>query len=117
MAKLKPIPTLREKKRYLVFEVISSKKFDIDDIEKEVKQSLMALVGQLGCAKANIKVLKDKFDRERQRGIIRLNHNQFEELKASFTLIKSINNVDVIVKSVGMSGILKKCENKYMKDN
>ena len=113
--KLKPLPSLREKKRYVVFEVISEKELKINSIKEAIKKSLLNLIGIINYAKSNPHFLDDKYDKKNKRGIIRINHKHADDLKASFTLIKSIDNAKVIVRSIGVSGILKKAEAKYFK--
>ena len=50
-----------------------------------------------------------------QKGIIKVNHKHVDELKSALTLIEKINNKKVIVKSLGVSGILNKAEQRYLK--
>jgi len=75
----------------------------------------LELIGQLGVAKAGIQILHDCWNPEIQRGIIRVGNKQVDELKAALTLIKSINNQDIIIKSIGVSGILNKAKERYLR--
>ncbi len=50
-----------------------------------------------------------------QKGIIRVGNKHVNELKAALTFIEKINNQKVIVKSIGVSGILKKAKQRYLK--
>lgn len=113
--KIKPLlPSQREKKRYLVFEIISKNKVKpLSEITNAIWNSVLTFVGQAGAAKAGISVLQDKYDSSRQRGMIRVSHKMLDVLKAALTLIREINNEPVIVRSLGTSGILKKAEKKY----
>ncbi len=113
--KLKAIPSsLREKKRYVAFEVLSKDKMNIDSIKKAIEDSFKEYVGLLGMSKGNLYVLKDKWNAERQRGIVRVNNKMLEHLKASFALIKEIEGKKVAIHAVGVSGILKKAEKRYL---
>jgi ribonuclease P/MRP protein subunit POP5 len=116
MSKLKPIlPSLREKKRYLVFEIISENKLDNPSIiSKEITEKCSRFLGEMGMAKAGILILNDKYNKEKQKGIIKVNNKMLNELKAALCLIKEINNTQVIVKSAGVSGILKKAQDKFI---
>ena len=118
MNKIKPLlPSLREKKRYLAFEVISKQKIkDFNKVSDAVMNAGLGFLGQLGMAKAGAIILKDKWNNELQRGIIRVNHKHVDNLKAALTFVENIDNKEVIVKSVGVSGILKKAENRYLKN-
>ena len=112
MAKIKPVlPSLREKKRYLVFEIVSKQPIkDFSAISKAIWKSLLDLSGVLGASRAGIWLLSDKFNKDEQKGIIKVNHKHADLLKAALCTIKQINGNNVIVRSMGMSGILKKTE-------
>lgn len=113
--KIKPLlPSQREKKRYLVFEIISKNKIKpFSEITNAIWKAVLTFAGQTGAAKAGISVLQDKYNSSRQRGMIRVSHKMLDMLKAALTLIKEINKEPVIVRSLGTSGILKKAEEKY----
>ena len=115
--KLKPIlPSLREKRRYLAFEIVSKTRMtDFKAVSEAIKQNMLDLFGQVGYAKSALYILPDKYISEKQKGIIRINHKHVDDLRASLALIKSINNNEVVVKSIGVSGILKKAEERYLK--
>ena len=67
---MKPLlPSLREKKRYLVFEVISSKGLTSMPY-KEIEESMRKLYGDVGLGGAGLIFLKDKWNKMLQRGII-----------------------------------------------
>jgi len=116
-AKLKPVmPSLREKKRYLAFEVISKNRvIEPDLVTKAVRDCSMQFLGQLGAAKAGIMVLNNKWDSSLQRGIIKVSNRHVDALKAALVFADKVGNEEVIFKSLGVSGILNKAENKYLK--
>ncbi len=115
--KLKPIlPSLREKKRYLVFEVVSKEKInDANAVANEIYSHSLQFLGQLEAAKAGIMVLNNKWIAHLQRGIAKVGHKHVDAVKASFVFIDKVNNQSVIFKSLGVSGILRKAESKYLK--
>ena len=115
--KLKPVlPSLREKKRYLVFEVISNEKInDFEAVSNAIWHCSLQFLGQLGTAKAGIIPLGNKWNNETQRGIIKVSHKHVDALKAALMFASKINNNDVIFRSIGVSGILKKAERNYLK--
>ena len=114
--KLKPVlPSLREKKRYLVFEVISKEKInDIGPVSTAIWDCSLQFLGQLGTAKAGLMVLDNKWDSKLQRGIIKVSHKHVDAVKAALIFAEKINNNDIIFRSIGVSGILRKAENKFM---
>ncbi len=114
MTKLKSLlPTLKEKKRYLAFEIISKSEIKaFSEVSKAIWTSTLSFAGTNGVAKMGIWVFPEKFNE--QKGIIRVNHKYMEELKASLALIKEIEQQPAIVRSTGASGILAKAEQKYL---
>ena len=108
--KIKPLrPSLREKKRYVAFKVQSESKLSsFDAVSAEIFSSYGRLFGEMGLAQAGIIVLKERWNSERQTGILKVSHKYVNEIKASLALIKQINNVDVIASSLTTSGILDK---------
>lgn len=107
--KLKPLlPSLREKKRYLLYEVISKKKFDQDDINKEINKAKNSFFGTYLSSKAGIMIMKNKFEEKTQKGVIRVNNKFVDHLKTALGLITKIKDYDAIIRTVKVSGILKK---------
>lgn len=111
---LKPVlPSLREKKRYIAFEVISKEKISFNAASKSIWQAIQEFSGVLGAAKAGIWLLSDKFNKEKQKGILKVSHKYVDLAKSSLALIKSVDGHDVIVRSIGVSGVLNKAA-KYI---
>ncbi len=115
MAKLKPLlPSLRERKRYVVFEVISKNPIKYaKSLAKAIEQSMLSLAGSLGLSRAGLIFLNDKYDTRTQRGVVRVSHTSVDELKCALALTQSVDREAVIIRSVGVSGILKKALSKY----
>ncbi|MFC1769145.1 Rpp14/Pop5 family protein [Nanoarchaeota archaeon] len=115
--KLKPIlPSLKEKKRYLAIEVLSeSAKFDAYEVENAVDSAVVGYIGTLGKGQAGAWMIKDSWDIESQMGLIRLNNRYVDEVKAALTLIQKVNGKEVLFRSRGLSGILKKAK-KYIEE-
>ncbi len=109
------MPVLRERKRYLAFEILSEKGIEsIGAVAKAVWKNTLSYIGELGCSEAGIMILEDKYNKKRQRGLIRVNHKSMDRLRATLTMIDQIDGQKVLVRSVGASGILKKAENRYI---
>ena len=112
MIKIKTIlPTLKEKKRYLVYGVISDKKINFDDAKEAVNKAILQFLGELGYAKAGIIILSEW---KKNKGILRINHKEVDKVKTALCLIEKINNEAVIVRTIGVSGILKKAREKFL---
>lgn len=116
--KIKPLlPSLREKKRYLAYEVISKNRFyDVFAVNKAILDGAKDFLGDSGMSRAGILPINDKWNADLQRGIMRVNNKHVDNLKASLIFVKNIEGKEVVVKSVGASGILRKAQQKYLKE-
>ena len=111
---MKPLlPSLKERKRYIVFEVYSEMKFNEQEVSKVIKDNLQKYTGEKGLALAGMQLTN--WNDKLQRGIVRVNHDQADNTKASFIFIESINNAVCSVHSIGMSGILNKAKQQYLR--
>ena len=116
MAKLKTImPCLKEKKRFVVFEIISKNSIkDFKQVYQTIWQNSNEFLGKFETARAGLWLLADKWNEKKQKGIIKINNKYVDKLKAVFALTDKISNQKIILRSVGVSGILKKAEQKFM---
>ena len=113
MLKIKPLqPTLREKKRYIVYKITSEEDISMYAAQKSILDQIHALLGVFQAAKAGIMPLK--FDENTKKGIFRVNNTAVNLVRSSFVLIKNINNVPACVETVGVSGILKKAKYNFL---
>lgn len=111
---MKPLPSMKEKKRYVVVQIVADKKFDFKEIDEAFKTALGDFLGTLGLSKAAIMILKEKFNEEKQTIIIKVNNKYVNELKSALILIKKIKTTPVVVKSLAVSGTIKKAST-YLK--
>jgi len=94
------LPSLKEKKRYLAFDVISDSKISNSEINKVVRKRTLAFMGELNYGKAGVKFVSDR--------IIKVNNKFVDHLKSSLMLINEIDSKKVIFKTNKVSGILRK---------
>ena len=103
------LPSLKERKRYLVFEMISKTKIsDFKAVKDEIMSSASSLIGDLGMARASIKFIDEKT--KDNKGMIMVNHDFLDHLRASLALVRSIRGIPAIVRSIGASGMINKAE-------
>ncbi len=104
--KIKPIlPSLREKKRYLGFELMQKgAKSDFKAVSAEIMRNASKLIGDLSLANAQIHIFPEKFNGK--TGIIKVNNKYLDHLKASMALSS------IQIRSVAVSGMLNKIEKK-----
>ena len=102
------MPILKEKKRYILFEVISPVKFSAEEVKSVVEEGLKRFLGELGLAKAGAMFISEKWNSTKQRGLLNISHKMVDEAIAALILIKSIKNREVIFRSVKVTGTVKK---------
>lgn len=100
---MKPIlPSLREKKRYISYEIIAEKALKREAITGALNQGLLRFLGELGSAKAGVMFIENK----ENKGILKVENTMVDQVKAGLSLIKDINGEKVIVKTTRVSGTL-----------
>lgn len=106
--------SLKEKKRYLVVEIISKedKKFSFKEVKETLEKSFQENLGTFQLAKASVMILKEKFNQDKQKFIIKVSNKYVDQILASLALTKEISVKKVILKSVCCSGTLKKASEK-----
>lgn len=111
---MKLLPSLKQKKRYIVFEIISKSIFSSKDIEESILKGLKSFLGEFGLAKAKPLFLLNKT--KNNKFMLKVNSDSVDLIKSALTLIKTIKNEPVIIKSITTSGTIKKAS-LYLGDN
>ena len=112
--KLKPLlPSLKERKRYLSFKVISNEKItDSEAVSREIWEKVLENMGAFDAAKAGVWVLGEMYDKKEQTGIIRVGHKYVDQLKASLLFVERIQEKDAVIKSTNVSGMVNKAKRR-----
>ncbi len=100
------LPSLREKKRYLAFEMLSEGAVSRRDFIDELNRSASSLLGDAGSSECGMKMLS--FDRE--GGIVRCAHTRTGYTRAVLATINRVRGVRVAVHVIGSSGTVKGAE-------
>ena len=104
---LKPIPpTLREKKRYIFFELQCDSALKKSDVNKALWNAFFELFGQLGAAEINPQLIE--FDSKKNSGILKCSRNNVEKARTALLFLKKVSGKNVIPKTLKTSGTLKK---------
>jgi len=109
-------PSLREKKRYLAFEIISKTKVSFKELSEAVWASVNEFMGTQGAAKAGIWILSDKWNPKTQKGLMKVSAKSVNQLRIALALVTKAGRKKIIIRSIGLSGILNKAE-RYLADN
>jgi ribonuclease P/MRP protein subunit POP5 len=107
------LPSLRAKKRYLAFELISEGPVSRSDLVKEVMYSASSLLGDVTTGECDIKVLGF----EGCTGIIQCSHTKVKETRASLATLTRVNGKRAILHVLGTSGTVKRATEKFLQNH
>lgn len=107
------LPSLRAKKRYLAFELISESSVSRSDLIKEIMFSASSLLGDVATSKCDIRVLGF----EDWKGIIQCSHTKVKETRASLTTLTRINGKRATLHVLGTSGTVKRATEKFLQNH
>lgn len=107
-------PTLRPKKRYIVYEIISEQKIEYNDITEAVMESALALFGDTGTAEMDLWHIKNLYSEEKQRGVIKCRHVCVEKTRLAIAAAKFAGETKAIFNIMGVTGTLKNAQAKYL---
>jgi ribonuclease P/MRP protein subunit POP5 len=101
------MPTLREKDRYIAFEVLSEEKITFSDLEAAIWNTAQEFFGELGIAKTSMWIIRNLYDENKQIGVIRCNNLSVDKILATLGLITRLGDIRVIFKIHSVSGTIK----------
>jgi len=105
--KVNPLkPSMREKKRYMVYEIISQKQIKYAD--KALIDKIKDLLGVFISGKAS--VMNVKYNPKNQKGVLRVDRKYVDNVRSCFVMIKDINNKKVLIRTIRVSGMLNKAK-------
>ncbi len=99
---MKMIPSLRERKRYLAYEVISDNHIANEAASKAVMNSIKDFIGYHGMAKAGIIQVMP--------GIVRVSHTSVDLVKTALALVPGIDGKNAMIRIKYVSGSLDKAK-------
>ncbi len=106
-------PAMREKKRYLAFELISEKPFQ-GEADRILIKRINEILGVFNSAKAGL--MRVKYEPNSQRGLIRVDRSFVDHVRTCFVMIKHLNNQPVLLRTIRVSGMLNKAGESLKSD-
>jgi len=91
------LPTLKEDKRYILYEIMSKEK--INSYREMIEQEIRGFIGDLGIARAGLRFVEEK----NNRGILQVNRKALHEIKTALALANNYN-----VRTIKVSGTINK---------
>ncbi len=118
--KLKILPPhLRNKKRYLAFEVLSEKPLGRDEVISLIWGAAGSLYGSCGVSRFDLWVVKvwkcNSSGRNVIKGILRCNRGEVTSIRSVFPLINRFKGKRVVFHTLGVSGTIKSARRKFIK--
>lgn len=110
--KLKSIPSLREKKRYVFFRVNSEGSLKYEEVRNALNSSLLEWLGDRNFSKAKIRIIRNLYDRDSGTLVVRCSHKFTDDLKVGASLIHQIGDSKVIFQTLRVSGTIKSGKEK-----
>ena len=107
---MRTLPVLRDKKRYLAFEVTSGQKIKRRDMETEILDSVSSLFGDIGLSEINPRLISY----DGKYGIIRCIRDRTEETRAALACITNIKDIRLSLRVLGISGTIKGATEKFI---
>ena len=106
------LPTLKERKRYILVKVLSKTEIEKRDVLRLVTKANVQFLGELGMARAKIRPLMDTWDLIKKTFIIKVGHKHTDELIASLGMIKNFEGKKVSLTTLKTSGSVDKLKSK-----
>jgi RNase P/RNase MRP subunit POP5 len=100
------------KYRYIALKVFCSGGFDEGKVVDAVRNAVSQLFGEYGASRALLSFVS--FDEERNYIILRCSHAALDMVRASTASITRIDNMEVMLHTVGVSGSLSALRRRLM---
>ena len=100
-------PSMRENKRYMAYEIMSNNPLS-KGIDKILLDKIKSLLGVFNAGKAG--VMSVKYNKNNQRGILRVNRGFTDNIRSCFVMIKRLNSEKVLIRTLKVSGMVNKAK-------
>ncbi len=108
--KIKTLPTLRDKKRYLAFEVTSEQTVNRQRLVNEILDSAASLFGDKGISEINPRLMSY----DGRFGIIRCAREKTQETRTALACINNVRRIRISILVLGISGTIKGATEKFI---
>ncbi len=119
-------PTMRDKKRYIAFELIFQGHMSREDIINTITDASLYLHGACGTGKFDLWVVRlwscgqkntdsDHVDEKHMKGIIRCRREEIDSVRAILPTITKFRGKNVVFHTLGISGTIKSAIKNFIK--
>lgn len=99
-------PAIQEEQRYLEFQLHSDEKHELGDVVDAVWDAVLEFLGSKEASRADIWIMGDEFQESEQRGVIQVNRDAVNEVRAALALLDEIDGVKAFIRVTQVSGTL-----------
>jgi RNase P/RNase MRP subunit POP5 len=112
--RLKKKPSQKAKKRYIVFRVHSSEPEPIsyENMRNAVWNSLDHWLGEQDLAQADVRIIRNLWDRKKQTGFVQCSHRYVDLVKTGMSLVRQIGDQRATFQTIRVSGTIKAAKSK-----
>ena len=104
-------PSMREKKRYVVFcvmsETASERKPGYEQVRGAVMDSALGWMGEKGISASGMKMIRNLWDQERMEGWISCTPKAVDDVKLALALVHQIGDSRVILRTISVTGTIR----------
>jgi ribonuclease P/MRP protein subunit POP5 len=114
-------PTIRDKKRYIAFEVTSPVSLDREDIISMMLDGSLYLYGAYGTGNFEMWVVKlwrcktNNVKEHRMKGILRCKREEIDSVRAVMPTITNFRGKPIVFHTLGISGTIKSAIKNFIK--
>jgi ribonuclease P/MRP protein subunit POP5 len=101
------LPTLKERDRYISFQIISDEDVSYSDLESAVWDTMLDFFGESGVSKTSVWLIKNLYDEKKKTGAIKCNNKSVTQVIASLGLLSRLGDNRVLFKILKVSGTIK----------
>ena len=110
--KLRMHPSMKEKKRYVTFSVISEKKVGYGDVKGAITNSILNWMGEKGISSSGFRIIRNLWDSQNQEGWLSCTPASVDDIRMSLALVHQIGDSRVIFRTLRVSGTIKSGKEK-----
>ena len=99
------MPVYRKRRRYLKFWIRGDEGFSVKEVADAIQRSVLALYGVQGLSTIEPNLID--FDEDSQSGVLRCNHSNIREIRASLAFITNIGESATAIHIDKISGTIR----------
>ncbi|MBS3054651.1 MAG: ribonuclease P protein component 2 [Candidatus Aenigmarchaeota archaeon] len=110
-------PSMRPKKRYIIFEIISESPVEFKEFSATAWNSFLSTLGEAHISEARIWIIPNLYDGRKQKGVLRCGNAYVEDVRAALAMVSIVGESRAIIKAIGVTGTIKSAREKYADPN